>query len=105
MRAFERALALRPDYPEAEHNLVLARAVIRLFEPAQERDTEGDQSGGGKGSPEDFGETDLTSTNQLSSGSAQVEFTTADEWMRAVDTDMEEFLQSRFEMEAREATQ
>lgn len=101
VRAFERAVALRPGYSEAEHNLVLARAVVELFEPAQERDTRGDQSGGGKGSPENFGDTELTSSNQMSA-SAHTEFATTDEWMRAVDTDMAEFLKLRFRMEAQE---
>ncbi len=102
VRAYERALTLRPDYPEAEDNLLLARTIAELLDPARKGDTKGDQSGGGKGSPEDFGDVELTSTNQMSA-TAQAEFTTTDEWMRAVNTDMDEFLELRFGLEAREA--
>lgn len=104
VRAYERALALRPDYPDAEHNLVLARAIAKLVDPGRKQETEGDQRGGGNGNPEDFGDTKLTSTNQMSA-SAQAEFSTTEEWMRAVDTEMSEFLKARFEMEARELAQ
>ncbi len=103
-RAFERAVALRPDYPEAEQNLLLARRMVTLLTPAQERDTKGDQSGGGQGNPEDIGDTELTSSKETS-GNAQAEFTTTEEWMRAVDTDMTELLQIRFKSEAQEAKQ
>jgi Ca-activated chloride channel family protein len=107
IRAYERAVALRPDYPDAEHNLMLARAVARLLDPGRKQDTEGDQNiniEGGESRPEDFGDAILTPTNQKSA-TAQTQFTTAEEWMRAVDTDMGEFLKVRFKMEARDAKQ
>lgn len=101
IRAYERALILRPEYADAEHNLLLTRAIVKLLKPVQQEDREGDQSGGGKGNPDDFGDVQLSSTKQMSSNS-QAAFTTAEEWMRAVDTDMSEFLKVRFAMEAQE---
>lgn len=104
MRAFERAVVLRPDFPEAEQNLLLARRMVTLMTPSQERDTKGDQSGEGQGNPEDVGDAELTSTKDIS-GNTHGDFTTAEEWMRAVNTDMKELLQIRFKSEAQESNQ
>ncbi len=104
VRSFERAISLRADYPEAQHNLKLARAIAKLIESERERDGEGDQTGKGKGNPEDGGASTLSSTNEMSSFSSP-QFTTTEEWMRAVDTDMADFLKARFSMEAQEVKQ
>lgn len=106
VRAYERALVLQPDYPEAEYNLMLARAIAKMVKSDREREGKNDQSGGGKGNPDDpdiYAE--ISKEIEKYSSSSLPTFTTTEEWMRAVDTDMSDFLKARFKMEAREAKQ
>ncbi|TMV09047.1 VWA domain-containing protein [Ruegeria sediminis] len=100
--AFERALELRPDYPEAQHNLEVARYIVDYVETAREQSDTGEESG--------IGADDVVFDNEAQRGAETQqeyqeevpEFQTAEQWMRSVDTDMSDFLRTRFRLEAAE---
>ncbi|WP_295890576.1 VWA domain-containing protein [uncultured Vibrio sp.] len=104
IRAYERALVLKPDYPEAKYNLMLARAIAQMVTSDRKRDGDSEQSGGGKGNAED-GYDEIRKDIEKYSSTSSPTFATTEEWMRAVDTDMSEFLKARFKMEAQEEKQ
>ncbi len=99
-RAFERALELRPDFEDARHNLEVANAIVKLVEETQAQSDTGEESG--------IGADEIVFDNESGQGAeTQIEaeeeegtgLQTADEWMRSVDTDVGDFLKSRFLIE------
>ncbi|KUJ85504.1 hypothetical protein AVO45_00455 [Ruegeria marisrubri] len=103
--AFERALEIRPDYAEAQHNLEVSRYIVDYIESAREQSDTGEESG--------IGADDVVFDNQAQRGAETQQqyqeegpdFQTADQWMRSVDTDMSDFLRTRFLVEAAEGPQ
>ncbi|MFD0981317.1 VWA domain-containing protein [Tropicimonas aquimaris] len=96
--AYERALEMQPDFPEAEWNLALTRDILDYVETAREQGDTGEDRGigaddvvfdnedeRGAETDTDFSETEETPTME-----------TADQWMRSVDTQMGDFLRQRF---------
>lgn len=94
--AYEKALLRRPDYPEAQHNLEVTRAIVEYIETTREQSDTGEDSG--------IGADDVVFDNEEARGAdTQVEADkddaaplTADQWLTSIDTDMSDFLRSRF---------
>ncbi|MEV8465634.1 VWA domain-containing protein [Fluviibacterium sp. DFM31] len=96
--AYEKALQLRPDFPEAEWNLAVTRAILEFVEIAREESDTGEETG--------IGADDVVFDNEANRGAdtqtdfteedAAPEFQTTEQWMRSVDTDMGDFLRTRF---------
>lgn len=97
--AYERALELQPDYPDAEWNLAVTRAILDFVEMAREQSDTGEEAG--------IGADDVVFDNEAKGGAdTQTDFSeqeddlptiqTTEQWMRSVDTDMGDFLRIRF---------
>ena len=93
--AYEVALERRPDYPEAAANLEITRAILAYVEDAREASDTGEESG--------IGADDVVFDNEEARGvQTQIEAQedsaplTAQQWMAGIDTDMGDFLRSRF---------
>jgi Ca-activated chloride channel homolog len=93
--AYEVALERRPDFPEAATNLEITRAILIYVEDAREASDTGEDSG--------IGADDVVFDNEDGRGAeTQVEAPedsaplTAEQWMAGIDTDMGDFLRSRF---------
>ncbi|NIZ63037.1 VWA domain-containing protein [Sedimentitalea sp. CY04] len=101
--AFETALKRRPDYPEAQNNLEVARAVLEFVETTREQSDTGEDTG--------IGADDVVFDNEATRGAdssivvpkEDAAPLTGDQWMSAIDTDMGDFLRSRFLLEHSEA--
>jgi len=99
---FETALARRPNYPEAQNDLEIARAVLEFVETTREQSDTGEDTG--------IGADDVVFDNEANRGAdssivVPKEDTaplTGDQWMSAIDTDMGDFLRSRFLLEQAE---
>lgn len=99
IKAYEVALKRRPDYPEAEANLEIARAILTYVEDAREASDTGEEAG--------LGADDVVFDNDDARGvETQIEAQeedgaplTAEQWMSSIDTDMGDFLHSRFLLE------
>ncbi|MFT7594223.1 MAG: Ca-activated chloride channel family protein [Paracoccaceae bacterium] len=97
--AFETALARRPDYPDAQTNLATAKAILIYVENAREAQDTGETIGAGAD--------DVVFDNKEARGvETQIEASTedgapltAEQWMSSIDTDMTDFLRSRFVLE------
>lgn len=96
--AYERALDLRPDFPEAEWNLAVTRAILDYVETAREESDTGEERG--------IGADDVVFDNEAQRGAETEQdyseeetgagLQTTEQWMRSVDTDMGDFLRTRF---------
>lgn len=99
IEAFETALERRPDWPEAEHNLELAKYILTYVEESREQGDTGEETG--------IGADDVVFDNEENRGAeteqdyaADVQPETAEQWMRTVDTQTSDFLKQRFAQEA-----
>jgi len=101
--AYEQAVIEAPDWQEAQENLELARYTLDYIFDLREASDTGDETelsadGYKFDNTEDRGR-DMTITKE-----STMELAAAEMWMRSVDTDTRDFLQSRFLLEkAREA--
>jgi Ca-activated chloride channel family protein len=97
--AYETALVRRPDYPEAETNLEIAKAILKYVEDTREASDTGEESG--------LGADDVVFDNEGARGvETRIEGPeddsgplTAEQWMSSIDTDMTDFLHTRFLLE------
>ncbi|MGR3648956.1 MAG: tetratricopeptide repeat protein [Shimia sp.] len=100
--AYEKALTLRPDFAEAEWNLQVSRAILEYVESTREAGDTGEEAG--------IGADDVVFDNEAKRGAqtdtdfseqedAPAQMQTAEQWMRSVDTDMGDFLRTRFVQE------
>ncbi|WP_171211449.1 VWA domain-containing protein [Ruegeria sp. HKCCA5426] len=97
--AFETALERRPDWPEAQHNLEVATAILEYVETTREQSDTSEEAG--------IGADDTVFDNEGARGQdttvqAQTEVAqpmSADQWISAIDTDMQDFLRNRFLLE------
>ena len=96
VRSFETALVRRPDFPEAERNRDVAMAIVEYVETTREQSDTGEESG--------IGADDVVFDNEAARGTeTQIEAPkedaaplTAEQWIQSIDTDMGDFLRSRF---------
>lgn len=99
VRSFDVALIRRPDFPEAQRNREVAVAIVDYVETAREQSDTGEESG--------IGADDVVFDNEATRGTeTQIEAPkedatplTTDQWIQSIDTDMEDFLRSRFLLE------
>ncbi|MES0824317.1 VWA domain-containing protein [Ruegeria sp. SCP11] len=105
IKAFETALERHPNWPEAKHNLEVAIAILDYVETTREQSDTGEEAG--------IGADDTVFDNEAGRGEnttiqAQTEGTKplpADQWISAIDTDMQDFLRNRFLLENQEKEQ
>ncbi|MFA3917011.1 VWA domain-containing protein [Ruegeria hyattellae] len=96
VRSFETAQVRRPDFPEAARNREVAMAIVEYVETTREQSDTGEESG--------IGADDVVFDNEAARGAeTQIEAPnedaaplTADQWIQSIDTDMGDFLRSRF---------
>ena len=96
VRSFETALVRRPDFPEAERNRDVAMAIVEYVETTREQSDTGEERG--------IGADDVGFDNEAARGAeTQIEAPkegaaplTAEQWIQSIDTDMGDFLRSRF---------
>lgn len=97
--AFETALVRRQIYPEAQNNLEVARAVLDYIETTREQSDTGEDTG--------IGADDVVFDNEAGRGADSSVVVpkedsaplTGDQWLSAIDTEMGDFLRSRFLLE------
>ncbi len=94
--AFETALQRRPDWPEAQHNLEVAEAILEFVETTREQSDTGEESGIGADdivfdNDDSHGADTTTSAPEDGAGTLS-----ADQWISSIDTDMQDFLRNRF---------
>ena len=99
VRAFEKALKHDPDFEAAKENLAVAQAIVAFVEDAQSQSDTGEEAGIGADDVVFDNESGLGAETQIErSDEAPVVFTT-EQWMQSVDTDVSDFLHSRFRLE------
>jgi Ca-activated chloride channel family protein len=96
--AFETALERNPDHVAAAHNLEIARAILAYLERVRD---ETDTGAGSEGADEVvFDNESEAGREQILSGQDQIKIESAEQWMRTVETQMSDFLSTRFALEA-----
>lgn len=99
VRAFEKALERDPDFDAAKENLAVAQAIVAYVESAQSQSDTGEEAGIGADDVVFDNESGLGAETQIErTDKAPVVFTT-EQWMQSVDTDVSDFLHSRFRLE------
>ena len=97
--AFEKALERDPDYPAASRNLEIASAILEYVERVREQSDTGEESGIGADDVVFDNESDRGAETTIDA-SSKMKMDTAEQWMRTVDTRTEDFLRTRFALEA-----
>jgi len=97
--AFEKALERDPDYPAAARNLEIASAILEYVERVREQSDTGEESGIGADDVVFDNESDRGAETTIDA-SSKMKMDTAEQWMRTVDTRTEDFLRTRFALEA-----
>lgn len=100
--AYELAVAEDPDWLEAAENLALARYTLDYIERSREQSDTGEERGIGADDVVYDNTSERGAETEVSRESA-VEAQSAEKWMRSVDTETADFLQSRFLLEASQA--
>jgi Ca-activated chloride channel family protein len=99
VRAFEKALKHDPDFVAAKENFAVAQAIVAFVESAQSQSDTGEEAGIGADDVVFDNQSGLGAETQIErSNEAPVVFTT-EQWMQSVDTDVSDFLHSRFRLE------
>lgn len=96
VRSFEAALVRRPDFAQAARNRDIASAIVEYVESTREQSDTGAEGG--------IGADDVVFDNEAARGAdTQIEAPqtdaaplSADQWIQSIDTDMGDFLRSRF---------
>lgn len=97
--AYEKALELQPDFPDAEWNLAVTQAILDYVEEAREQSDTGEEAGIGADDVVFDNEAERgaeTETDYSEDETAGDGLQTTEQWMRSVDTDMGDFLRTRF---------
>lgn len=103
--AFETALQRRPNWPEAQHNLDVSKAILDYIETTREQSDTGEEAG--------IGADDTVFDNDAARGNETTvqapkdgpQALSADQWISTIDTDMQDFLRNRFLLENQEQTE
>ncbi|RLK10678.1 vWA domain-containing protein [Ruegeria conchae] len=103
--AFETALERRPEWPEAQHNLEVSKAILDYIETTREQSDTGEEAG--------IGADDTVFDNDAARGNETTvqapkegpQTLSADQWISSIDTDMQDFLRNRFLLENQERTE
>lgn len=97
VQSFETALERRPGWTEAERNLEIAKAIVTYVETTQEQSS---TEQGSEGADEvRFDKKSEGGTETQMTGVKGFDPTTADQWMRTVQTRTSDFLRGRFALE------
>ncbi|WP_425046411.1 VWA domain-containing protein [Primorskyibacter sp. S87] len=99
IRAFETALERRPGWPEAEQNLELSKAILDYVETAREQSDTGEESGIGADDVVFDNEAQRGADTQIEAPKEDAAPLNAESWITSIDTDMGDFLRSRFILE------
>lgn len=102
VRALEKALERDPDYETAQHNLAVAKAIVEFVESTQSQSDTGEEAGIGADDTVFDNESGLGAETQIERDEETAASLTDEQWMRSVDTDVSEFLHSRFSLEVAE---
>lgn len=102
VRAFEKALERDPNNKTAQTNLEVAKAIVTYVESTQEQTDTGEDRGIGADDTVFDNESGKGAETQVERGEEAAASLTDEQWMRSVDTDVSEFLGSRFALEAAE---
>ncbi|WP_424984787.1 VWA domain-containing protein [Microbulbifer sp. S227A] len=98
-RAFEKALERQPDFPAAATNRDIAWAIVAYVETAQEQSDTGEEHGIGADEIVYDNETQRGTDTSIEAPSENSAPQTAQQWIDSIDTDMGDFLRSRFLLE------
>ena len=98
IKAYEVAVGEAPDWKEARENLELAKHVLVYIEDTREQSDTGDES---ELSADDykFDNTDDRGQEMQITRKETVEMQTAEKWMRSVNTEVSDYLRTRFALE------
>lgn len=97
--AFETALQRQPDFPAAQTNLEIARAVLTYVEETRAQSDTGEESGIGADDVVFDNEAAMGADTVIEAPTQEAAPQTADQWISSIDTDMQDFLRSRFILE------
>jgi Ca-activated chloride channel family protein len=98
-RAFETALERRPDFPAAARNRDIAWAIVDYVETAQEQSDTDEDRGIGADEIVFDNEAQRGADTRIEAPSDDGAPQTAQQWIDSIDTDMGDFLRSRFILE------
>ncbi|MGI9401002.1 MAG: hypothetical protein ACR2O0_07095, partial [Rhizobiaceae bacterium] len=96
VRSFEKALERQPDFPEAEKNRNIALAIVEYVETAREQSDTGEEAGIGADDVVFDNESGRGTDTQIEASDEQAAPLTSEQWLQSIDTDMGDFLRSRF---------
>lgn len=96
VRSFEAALVRRPGFPAAARNLAVAKAIADYIETAREQSDTGEQAGIGADDVVFDNESARGAETQIEAPQEQSAPPNAEQWIQSIDTDMGDFLRSRF---------
>ncbi|MEM9127622.1 MAG: VWA domain-containing protein, partial [Pseudomonadota bacterium] len=99
VRSFETALERQPDFPEAAENLDIAKAIVAFVETTREQSDTGEESGIGADDVVFDNETAQGAETRIDAVDDGASSVNPDQWIEAIDTDMGDFLRSRFRLE------
>ncbi|MEY8120640.1 VWA domain-containing protein [Falsihalocynthiibacter sp. BN13B15] len=102
VRAFEKALERDPTNEAAQHNLIVAQAIVAYVESTQSQSDTGEEAGIGADETIFDNESGLGAETQIERGEEAAASLTDEQWMRSVDTDVSDFLRTRFMLETSE---
>lgn len=95
-RAFETALLRQPGWSEAAHNRDVAWAIVAYVEDAQEASDTGEEAGIGADEIVFDNDANRGAETRIEGPTDDAPPLTADQWIDSIDTDMGDFLRSRF---------
>ncbi|MEH6836789.1 MAG: VWA domain-containing protein, partial [Falsihalocynthiibacter arcticus] len=102
VRAFKKALERDPTNEAAQHNLIVAQAIAAYVESTQSQSDTGEEAGIGADDTVFDNESGLGAETQIERGEETAATLTDEQWMRSVDTDVSDFLRTRFMLETSE---
>ncbi|WP_300074022.1 VWA domain-containing protein [uncultured Ruegeria sp.] len=95
-RAFETALNRQPDFPAAAKNAEIAWAIVEQVETTREQSDTGEESGIGADDMTFDNEAQRGVTSQVDAPMDEATAPSPDQWIDSIDTEMGDFLRSRF---------
>ena len=102
IKSYELAVEEDPDWQEAKENLELSRFVKEYIEETREQSDTGEESGIGADDTV-YDNTSERGEDTVVSRESVLEAQTAEKWMRSVNTEARDFLNTRFALENQRA--